>query len=166
MLYPISPRAILFLSDPKAYAVESQNGRTLLRREQDIVDLNLAQFGNAHENVYFSNAANVQRTLHQFKVQSDAVRIARPDVSETTFKAPDGRNGILLHMLAETRRQRLPSAVQVRYSFRRRKQKEKNTLTRDIWRTSIVNERLVDFQKRREKATRDAKMMAQESLVE
>lgn len=166
ILYPISPRAILFLSDPKAYMVDKQAGRTSLRREQDVVNLNLAQFGNAYENVYFSNAANVQRTLDQFREQSDVVRIARPEVLETEFNLSDGRRRILLHMPVETRRQRLPRAVQIRYSFRRRSHKEEDILARDAWRVSMVNETLVHFNKRREKATREAKSKAKENLGE
>ncbi|GAJ28300.1 hypothetical protein AA0498_2251 [Acidomonas methanolica] len=146
--------------------VDKQAGRTSLRREQDVVNLNLAQFGNAYENVYFSNAANVQRTLDQFREQSDVVRIARPEVLETEFNLSDGRRRILLHMPVETRRQRLPRAVQIRYSFRRRSHKEEDILARDAWRVSMVNETLVHFNKRREKATREAKSKAKENLGE
>ena len=149
ILYPISPREILFLSDPEAYKIESLNGISSLCREQDIVDLNLAQFSNAHENVYFSKTVNVARTLKQFRETSCVVRVARPAAMETAFRSPDGRRGIILHIPVDARRQRLPKCVQVKYSFKRRIQAGL-PLARDESRVLFVNEQIDKLHKLRD----------------
>jgi hypothetical protein len=86
IVYPISPRALLLLSDAEVYKVEKNSaGASTLKRRQEVIELNLAQGGNAYENLYFASLARVQATLEAFRKRSDAVRPPRPALKETPF---------------------------------------------------------------------------------
>jgi hypothetical protein len=68
IVYPISPRALLLLSDAEVYKVEKNSaGASTLKRRQEVIELNLAQCGNAYENLYFASLARVQATLEAFR---------------------------------------------------------------------------------------------------
>jgi hypothetical protein len=67
IVYPISPRALLFFSDVEAYKVEKNSaGVLMLKRKPDVVELNLKQFEIAHENVYFSSSVRAQNNFGCF----------------------------------------------------------------------------------------------------
>jgi hypothetical protein len=91
IVYPISPRALIFFSDPEVYRVErNSTGTSTLRRSQDVVELNLAQCGMAFENVYFASRSRVGATLEAFQKRSDAIRPPRPVLKETPTRTHGG----------------------------------------------------------------------------
>jgi hypothetical protein len=55
ILYPISPRELLFFSDPEVYKLVNVGRGQPLNKKRDVVELNLIQFGSAYENVYFAS---------------------------------------------------------------------------------------------------------------
>lgn len=65
---PISPNAFIMFYDPKIYKVGSRSNCCIdLEKESDIHALNLLQFGNAYQNIYFSKqiSENFLRSLYQ-----------------------------------------------------------------------------------------------------
>ena len=160
VLYPVTPKALLFLSDPEVYKIENPGRSAHLRKREDVIELNLAQFGNAYENVYFPDATRVERTLNEFRRRSATVRPPRPVLSETTLISSDERRRILLSMPIETRRQPLPKPVQIRHAVRKQRYKLGDHLVRDPLRTLVVREELGRLHKLREEATRRAESEA------
>ena len=68
ILLPISPKAFVAFYDPQIYKVGRRNNCYIhLEKDSDIRALNLLQFGNAHQNIYFSAQASESylRSLHQ-----------------------------------------------------------------------------------------------------
>lgn len=132
IVYPISPRALLSLSDAEVYKVEKNSaGASTLKRMQEVNELNLAQCGNAYENLYFASLARVQATLEAFRKRSDAVRPPRPALKETPFVSEDNRRGVLLDMSPQVRRLSIPKVVQIRYAAKTGKYKLGNGWVRD-----------------------------------
>jgi hypothetical protein len=156
IVYPISPRALLFFSDAEVYKVENQGRAQSLYKKRDVVELNLAQFGNAFENVYFSDAARVQQTLETFRKRSETVRAPPPALSEITLVSSDDRRRDLLMMPPVPRRLSLPKPVEIRYAARTRKYKLGNELVRDPVRALVVTSELDRLDKLREKSTKRA----------
>ena len=111
VLYPLSPRSLLILSDSEIYMVASRNGCLTAQRAKDFIDLNLMQFGNANENVYFADPARVERTLETFRRREDILRPSRPAVSEANAILPDNRRATVLKMDPITRRLSLPRGI-------------------------------------------------------
>ena len=121
ILYPISPRALLFLSDTEIYKVDkTTNGVCTLKRSQEIIDLNLGQCTNAYENLYFASAERVQATINAFRNRSDVVRPTPPVLRERRI-VQGGRSGVLLDLPREIRRLPLPKAVRFRYATKSKK---------------------------------------------
>jgi hypothetical protein len=117
VLYPISRKALLLWSDPEAYTISFTNGAMwAIRRQQDIIDFNLAQFSNADENVYFSDPSRVQATIDHFSQRESAIRATRPTIKETLMKADGGKNLLLLELPRPISRFVMPNVMTVRYA--------------------------------------------------
>jgi Protein of unknown function (DUF4238) len=72
---PLSPRALVLLTDAEVYKVaKSEHGALLVTSRREVVDLNLAQCFKAHENLYFASLAGVQETLDVFEKRKDVLR--------------------------------------------------------------------------------------------
>jgi Protein of unknown function (DUF4238) len=148
IVYPISPRALLFLSDAEVYKVEKNSaGASTLRRRQEVIELNLAQCGYAYENLYFASLARVQGTLGAFRKRADAVRPPRPALKETPFLSEDNCRGALLDMSPHIRRLPIPKVVKIRYAAKTGKYKLGNGLVRDPMRVQVVKAKLERLQK-------------------
>jgi len=139
VLYPISPRALLFLSDREVYKVLGNNfGAVEVCSTRDVVEINLGQFGNAVQNVYFNNAKSVTRSLSAFRKRSKTVRRPERELTETPTVLPDGRRAIELKQIREAPRLALPKAVSVRRAARVERYEVGNESVRDPLRTSLV----------------------------
>jgi hypothetical protein len=143
ILYPISPRALIFFCDAEVYRIEKNSvGCSLLERKRDVLELNLKQFGNAHENVYFSSSADVQETLGTFRKKPEEVRPPRANVEETPVISEGNRRGILLTIVPQVKRLPLPKVAQLRYAARTGKYKIGDGRVRDPLRAYYVEEEL------------------------
>lgn len=155
--FPISPRTLLFLSDPEVYKVaRDQRQIAAVRKARDAIELNLAQCFNAHENLYFSSASKVEQTLTSFRKRKENLRPAPPSVSEASVLTPAGRKGVLLSMPAPNRRMVLPSAVEIRHAAKTGKYMLGDAFRRDPARIAVVNAELDRIHKLREAATKAA----------
>lgn len=157
VLFPISPRASLLLTDPEVYKVAADKRHvTQVTKAREVIELNLTQCFNAHENLYFASAATIRETLATFGKRKDSLRAPAPAVTETEAISLDGRRGILLSMPAPKRRMTLPKAVELRRAARTDKYKLGDAFRRDPPRIAVVQAELVRLQKLREKATAEA----------
>jgi hypothetical protein len=157
ILFPLSPRALLLLTDPEVYKVECNgDGVANASRQRDVVELNLPQCLNAHDNLYFASSACVAGTLEAFNKRKDALRKPPPSVTEAPAITPEGRNGVLLAMPAPVRRMTLPKAVELRRAARTGNYRLGNAFVRDPIRTTVVRAELDRLQKLREEATKRA----------
>ncbi len=157
LLYPISPKALLLFSDPEVYKIDNPGQPRTLHKTRDIVELNLAQFGNANENVYFSDADAVQETLTAFRKRAAIVRPLPPSLQEAPIISPDGRTGVLLNLPFTVRRLPLPKPIGIRFAARTGRFVQGNALVRDPERVRLVSEVLREFNEKRHKATEQAK---------
>lgn len=157
VVYPISPRASLMFSDPEVYRINSQKRLLSIYKKHDIVELNLMQFGNAYENVYFSTSSRVEQTLDAFRRRAATFRPPLPLMSEASASLPDKRRGILLMMEPAARRLPLPRGVEIRRAARTGKYRTGNTLVRNPFLISLVDAELERVQALREQATARAK---------
>ena len=156
LLYPISPKAILLFSDPEVYKIENPDKPQTLQKVRDVVELNLAQFGNANENVYFSDADAVQETLAVFRKRAAIVRPAPPLLQETPLVSIDGRTGVLLNLPFPIRRLPLPKPIEIRFAARTRRFRRGDALVRDPERVRFVSAMLEVFHEKRKRATEQA----------
>jgi hypothetical protein len=155
IVYPISPRALLLLSDAEVYKVERDAfGMSIVNRKRDVIELNLAQFGNAFENVYFPDPERVRETLDAFRRRSTVVRPPRPTLTEKLLVSADDRRSILLSLPATPRRLSLPRAVALRQAARTGTYRLGDKSVRDPMRTLVVREELNRLHKLKEEATR------------
>lgn len=156
ILFPMTPRALLFLSDREVYKIEkSSSNVAVLADRRDAVELNIAQCFNAHENLYFASSARVQGTLEAFNKRRDTLRKARPAVTKTPMIA-EGRQRLLLQMPEQPRRLALPKAVKIRYAAKKVKYQIGDSFVRDYARTTAVEIELRRLEKLREEAMRKA----------
>ena len=154
IVYPISPRALLFLSDAEVYKVEkNSSGASTLTKRQEVIELNLEQCGNSYENLYFASLARVQATLEAFRERSDVVRPPRPALKETQLRSQD-RRGVLLTLPRQARHLSMPKVVKIRYAAKTGKYKRGNGRVRDPMRVQIVKAELARLDKLREEATK------------
>lgn len=157
LTFPLSPRALVLLSDPEVYKVaKDMKGVSTVTRSRDAVDLNLAQCFNAHENLYFSSPNKVEETLTAFRKRESTLRSPRPALIETMTISPEGREGVLLEMPPPVRRMSLPKAVEIRLAVRKSKYVLGDAFVRDPVRTAVVRAEVDRLQKRREEATKKA----------
>lgn len=157
ILYPLSPRVLLVLTDPEVYKVASDaNNVCTLKSTRDVINLNLPQCFNAHENLYFASSERVKGTLAAFEKDKARLRAPRPDLVEAGNVVENGRKGVLLSMPAPARRMTLPKAVELRLAARRNKYVVGDTYIRDPLRRDVVNAELERIQKLREAATEKA----------
>jgi len=157
ILYPISSRELLFFSDAEVYKIDSPGAKLKLRKVRNVIELNLAQFSNSHENVYFSSPGRVQKTLEAFRKRVRTVRPPPPVLSETTVFNTKERRRILLTMPRVSPRLSLPKAVEIRSAARTGKYALGNELVRDPNRIALVKRELRHVEQLRQKATDDAK---------
>jgi hypothetical protein len=158
---PLSPRALLFLSDPEVYKVaKDAQGVSAVTTSRDVVDLNLAQCFNAHDNLYFASPSNVEETLNAFRKREAILRPQAPALTEKVAIGPDGRKAVLLEMPGQVRRMNLPKAVEIRHAARKGKYRLGDAFARDPLRTAVVKQELDRLQKLREEATRKAEVGA------
>lgn len=130
-------------------------GASTLKRRQEVIELNLAQCGNAYENLYFASLARVQATLEAFRKRSDAVRPPRPALKETEYRS-DNRRGVLLNMPRQARHLSMPKVVKIRYAVKTGKYKRGDGRVRDPVRRQVVMAELDRIDKLREEATKRA----------
>jgi len=158
IVYPISPRALLFLSDAEVYKVEKNSaGASTLKRRQEVIELNLAQCDNAYENLYFASLARVQATLEAFRKRPDAVRPSRPTLKETPLLSEDNRRAVLMNISPHVRRLSVPKVVQIRYAVKTGKYKLGNGRVRDPVRRQVVMAALDRIDKLLKEAAKRAK---------
>ena len=158
ILFPLSPRALVFLSDREVYKVAKDGrGVALITKRREIVELNLLQCFNAHENLYFAALARTQETREAFRKRKDAFRRARLALTETPMRTETGRSGILLRLPHEIRRLTLPKAVEQRQAVRKGNYVLGDARVRDPARTAVVKAELDRLQTLREEATKKAK---------
>lgn len=161
VLFPLSPRHLLLLSDPEVYKIATDNRRiAIVRKVRDAVELNLGQCFNAYENLYFASASKVQETLKTFRKRQQTLRPPPPPLSELPAVTETGRKAVMLSMPAPDRRLVLPSTVEIRHAARTGKYKLGDAFQRDPDRTAVVNEELARIQRLREQATDRAKKAA------
>lgn len=87
---PLSSRSLILLSDRDVYkVVKNGSGVAFLTDYNDVVGLNLSQCSVAHENLYFSCQARVERTLLEFKAKKASLRQELPKLEEMTFESGD-----------------------------------------------------------------------------
>jgi hypothetical protein len=154
ILYPLSPRALLFLSDAEAYNVrKNAAGAVALSQRQDVIELNLAQCGSAYENLYFADPARVQATLAAFRKRSDAARPLRPLIEETSHFSGLKRRRILLSISRRSPSLLLPKPVKCRHAIKTGKYAVGDDNVRDPTRVQIVKAELDRLRKRRTEAT-------------
>jgi hypothetical protein len=101
---------------------KNSTGASTLKKRQEVIELNLAQCGNAYENLYFASLARVQATLEAFRKRSDAVRPPRPALKETQFRSED-RRGVMLTLPRQARHLSMPKVVKIRYAAKTGKYK-------------------------------------------
>jgi hypothetical protein len=117
ILYPISPRALIIWTDTEAYKIATGGDATcLIKNLREIIDLNLSQFANADENVYFANVGRVRRTIDAFRQREISVRPARPTIKETMTNVGSRRQVLLLQLERLIPRFVKPKIMTVRHS--------------------------------------------------
>ena len=129
-------------------------GASTLKKKQEVIELNLAQCGNAFENLYFASLARVQATLEAFRERSDAVRPPRPALKETRLRSEDNRRGVLLSLPRPARHLSMPKVVKIRYAVKTGKYKRGNGRVRDPVRVQIVEAELDRIHNLQEEATK------------
>ena len=139
ILYPISPRGLIFLSDREIYNVEkTAAGVCTLRRGRDVVELNLAQCAGAYENLYFASPERVLGTLEAFRKHPDALRPPPPALREVPLQLDDKSRRILFDMPRDARRLPLPKVVQFRHAVKTGRHKVGDAVIRDAQRVAVV----------------------------
>jgi len=119
IVLPLSPRYLFLLSDPEIYKVAKDGGQiAAVTQVRDVVELNLAQCFNAHENLYFASSDRVRETLATFNKRQQSLRPGPASVTEIPALTPSGRRGVMLTMPAPKRRMVLPGAVEIRRAAR------------------------------------------------
>jgi hypothetical protein len=148
VLYPISPRAILLWCDAEVYRVASEGGVLAVLKARDVIDLNLAQFMEADENVYFSERRRVQETIKAFRRNVATVRPPRPKVNDVPVITSDNRRGKLLVMERPQPRLARPHAIAIRLSAAKGRFRLGDRLVRDPMRASFVKGVMDAFERR------------------
>jgi len=159
LMFPLCPHAFLFLSDPEVYKVAKDvQGISTVTRSRDVIELNLPQCFNAHENLYFSSPKKVEGTLTAFRKRETTLRAPRPVLVETAVMSAEGRKGVLLEMPAPVRRMSLPKGVEIRHAARKGKYVLGDAFVRNPIRTGVVRAELERLEKLREEATKRAEV--------
>jgi hypothetical protein len=152
IVYPISPRMLLLLSDVETYKVEkNSSGAAILKGKGDVVEMNLAQCGSAYENLYFASPARVQATLEAFRNRST---VERPPPSSLEERPVD--RGVWLNMRSHVRRLSMPKVIQLRHASKTRKYKLGNDWVRDPLCVQTVKAESDRINKLREEVTQRA----------
>jgi len=155
ILFPLSPRVLLLLTDREVYMVESNKSSiVVVTKKHDVVELNLLQCTNASENLYFSSSAKVSETLQTFRKRQHMLRKSPPVLQETSLVTDSGRKHVLLELPPIKRRLMLPKILKIRHVVKKGKYVVGDVKIRDPFRTAIVEEELDRLQKRREQASK------------
>ena len=157
LLYPISPKMCLLFSDPEVYKIERSAQPQTLHTTRDVVELNLAQFGNAEENVYFADARRVQKTLAAFRKRVGVVRPPPPLLEEKTVTSADGQTGLFLGLRFVVRRLPLPKPIVIRHAAHSGRYKRGDLRTRDPERVRLVVGMSQEFRERRRRSPKQPK---------
>jgi hypothetical protein len=136
----------------------SRQGISTVTKSRDVIELNLPQCFNAHDNLYFSSPNKVEGTLTAFRKRETSLRAPRPALIEAAAMSPEGRKGVLLEMPAPVRRMSLPKAVEIRHAARKAKYVRGDAFVRDPIRTAVVRAELDRLQNLREEATMNAEV--------
>lgn len=159
MMFPLSPRSLLFLSDPEVYKVsKDKQNISVVTKSRDAIELNLAQCFNAHDNFYFSSPDKIEGTLATFRKRKATLRVPRPPLVEADTTGPERQKAVLLAMPAPIRRMTLPKSVEIRHAARTGKYVLGDAFVRDPIRTAIVRAELDRLHKLREEATKKAEL--------
>ena len=154
ILFPLSPRILLFLSDGEVYKVaKDERDVSVIRNLRDAVELNLPQCFNAYENLYFANKEKVPETLAAFGRRRENLRAPPASVVEIPAMSTAGRKGVLLTMPPPNRRMVLPASVELRLAARKEKYRKGDAFLRDPMRVRAVEMELDRLEKLREPAT-------------
>jgi len=138
ILYPIGPRALLFLTDPEVYKVDKNSSDACtLKRRGEVVGLNLAQCANAYENLYFAMPKRIEATLEEIRKRPALAKPVRGTLKKTPVEQGN-RSGILLDLPRNVSRLTLPKAVQIRHSVKTGRFKMGNAFVRDPEHAAIV----------------------------
>lgn len=165
ILYPISPRVLLFLSDPGVYLVARNASRmATLTSRRDVMELNLAQCRQAFENLYFAAPDRVRSTLDRFQQQQTNLRPAPERLREELVHANDGRRTILLEMAPKIPRFPLPRPVCLRQSVKTGKFSMGDAIVRDPLRVQAVMAEVERIQAIRDEASERAKSARESTL--
>jgi len=148
VLYPISPRAILLWSDAEVYRVASEGGVLAVSNARDVIDLNLAQFMGADENVYFSERRRVQETINAFRRNAATLRPPRPRIKDLPVITSDNRSGKLLLMERPQPRLAKPRGIAIRLAAAKGRFRLGDRLVRDPMRASFVKGAMDEFERR------------------
>jgi Protein of unknown function (DUF4238) len=166
ILFPLSPHALLFLSDSEVYRVpKNDDGAAVIAQSKEVVELNLSQCFNAFENLYFASANRVQETLAAFGKRREFLRKARPSLKETPLSSEGGRKRMLFEMPSQAWRLILPKIVTIRHAVKKSKYILGDASVRDPARTAVVRAELDRVEKLREQATK-LKEQATELVLE
>jgi hypothetical protein len=156
MALPLSPHALILLTDAEVYKVaKSEHGVSLVTNRREIVDLNLAQCFKAHENLYFASLARVRETLDVFERRQSSLRRKAAPLTETTVRNGN-RTGILFEMEQPTLRLPLPKAVELRRAAKTNKYAIGDAFVRNPMRAAAVEADLDRLEKLRKEALRRA----------
>jgi hypothetical protein len=156
ILFPLSPRILLFLSDREVYKVaKDERDVSVIRNLRDAVELNLPQCFNAYENLYFANKEKVPETLAAFGRRRENLRAPPASVVEIPAMSTAGRKGVLLTMPPPNRRMVLPASVELRLAARKEKYRKGDAFVRDPMRVRAVEMELDRLEKLREPATEE-----------
>jgi Arc/MetJ-type ribon-helix-helix transcriptional regulator len=158
---PLSPRALVLLSDREVYKVtRNARGVAYLTNHQEVVGLNLAQCSVAHVNLYFASETRVRRTLDEFEKHKTVLRADPPPMTETPMQG-GGRTGILLGMKRTSHHIRLPKVVEIRGAAKTGRYALGDAFIRDPIRAMAVRAELDRVHRLRQAATERADRAAQ-----
>jgi hypothetical protein len=153
---PLSPRALVLLSDREVYKVtRNDRGVAFLTNPQEIVDLNLTQCFNTHENLYFASSATVKNTIEAFQERRTELRRIPSPLTETSVLS-EGRKRLLLGIERDTQRMSLPKVVVTRSAPKNGRYRLGDAFVRDPIRTLAVRAEADRLHKLREAATKRA----------
>jgi hypothetical protein len=158
---PLSPRALVLLSDREVYKVtRNDRGVAYLTDYSEVVGLNLAQCFIARENLYFSSPSLVGRTLGEFERNKETLRMKPPKIVETPMQI-EGRIGVQFGMARTTQRFSLPKIVCIRPAAKSGRYALGDAFVRDPLRRAAVGAKLDRVNKLRQVATDRAKASAE-----
>lgn len=158
ILFPLSPKVLVCLTDPEVYKVtKNASGAVLITDQREIVEMNLVQCFNAFENLYFADSSRAQQTLDAFKKRANDLRAKPLKLTEASAKVGAGREHLLIGATRQSRRLKLPASIVVRHAAKKGEYARGDARVRDHERVNVVRAEFDQLRRRREEATRKAK---------